>query len=119
MQRALDHQLAFAIGVDRALRRGLADRNLVGNAVGRAGRGEDDALDVGRQHDFEQPQAVDYVVAEIELGLLDRFLDIGEGGEMHHRSDGVALQRGGKLVAVREITLDQRPPAHRLAMAAH
>ncbi len=118
VQHALDHQLRFAIGVDRALRRVLGDRHLVRQAIGRAGRGKDDMPHARLAHRLEQRQAVGDVVAEIKRGLLHRLADIGEGREMHDRGDLVPAHGLGEERAVGEVAHDERPPAHGCAVAA-
>ncbi len=69
-----------------------------------------------RQHGVEEAEAVDEVVAEIELRLRHRLADIGKGGEMHDGGDLVLAQGGPEPRRIREIGLDERPPADRPAV---
>ncbi len=117
VDRSLADQLALAIGIDRILRRILGDRHARRRAVGGAARGKDDVAQLGRQHGVEQGQGVNHVVVEVELRLDHRFADIGEGGEVDHRRHLETGQRVGQQLGVGKIALDQRPPAHRLAVA--
>src|SRR5216684_3070296 len=117
LQSPLDHELALAVGVDRALRRGLGNRYRLRQTVGGAGRGENDVAHPDLSHDVEQAEAIDDIVAEIELRFRDRLADIGESGKMHHRHDLEITHGIREKALVGEVANDERSPFHRLAMA--
>ena len=81
----VDRQLRRAVRVRRARRRGLGDRDLVGLAVDRAGRGEDEPLHGRVPHRLEQVQRSADVRAVIALGMLHRFADQRERREVQDR----------------------------------
>ena len=60
----------------RALRRRFGDRHLVGNAIGRAGRGEDHPVDADVAHGIEKRERADRIVAEVPGGVGHRLADI-------------------------------------------
>ncbi len=93
VQGPLDRQLGLAIGVERGLRGGLADWHLVRHAVDRAGRREHDRAHAGLAHRSQQRQRAADIIAVVKLGVADRLADIGEGREMHDRSDTVRPHR--------------------------
>ena len=105
MQRPLDRQLGLAIGVERRLGGGLADRQPVRDAVDRAGRREDDRPDPGLAHRRQQCESAADVVAIIDLGLRHRLADIGKCRKMHHRADLMLAQRGDEALAIVQIAL--------------
>jgi hypothetical protein len=115
-ERALDRELRLAVRVDRQLGHGLADRHLGGSAVCRAGRGKDDFVDPDLAHRFEQRQGPTKVIGIIQGRIGNRLADIGISREMHHDRDAMPLERRSQLPAFRDVALDQRPPAYRLAV---
>ncbi len=108
----LEHQLRFAVGIDRALRERLVDRHTLGDAEGGAGGGEDEFFHAGLDHGVEQVHAGRDVVAEILRWVLHGLAHQRVGGEVHDRFRGgraegglddfallqVALHEGGALV---------------------
>ena len=84
----LEHQLGFAVGIDRALRQILGHRNFVGRAVGGARRAEDEFFHAAFDGGIGQFERVDDVVVKILFRVGHGFADECAGGEVH---DGVGL----------------------------
>jgi hypothetical protein len=70
-QHALGHQLGPAIGIDRLRARILPDRHLLGDAVGRRRRGEDEVPDPALHRALDQRAALHRIV----LIIFERVLD--------------------------------------------
>ena len=68
-------------------------------------------------HRLQQVKRADDVVAVIQVGLLDRFADEGEGGKVHHGVDFALAQQGRQLGLVAQVAFDQQAARHGLAMA--
>ena len=96
VERPLDRELGLAVGVDRQLRGGLADRHAGRIAVSRASRGKDDPVDPGLAHRIEQREGADEIVAVIQRRIGDRLADIGVGCEMHDRRRPMLVERCGE-----------------------
>ena len=86
-QHPLGHQLGPAIGIDRLGARLLGDRDPLGDAVGRRGRGEDEMADPALDGAFDQRAALHRVVLIIMERLGDGFGHDDRAREMHHRAD--------------------------------
>ena len=82
----LEHQLGFAVGIDRALRQIFGHRNFVGRAVGGARRAEHEFFHAAFDGGIEQLEPVDDVVVKILFRVGHGFADERVGGEVH---DGV------------------------------
>ena len=93
-ERALDHELGFAVAVDRLLRVGLGDRRLDRLAVGRTRGREDEGADALGDHGLEHAQRADHVVAIVDGRAADGFADVQKRREVHDGVDAVARQRG-------------------------
>ena len=118
LEHLLEHQLGFAVGIDRALRQILGHRHAVGRAVGGAGGAEDELLHAALDGGVEQLEAVGDVVVEVLARVGHGFADQRVGGEVH---DGVGP---GLLDGVQDVVLLLRaaqdepcPRVHRRAMA--
>ena len=116
-QHPLDHEFGGAIGINRLLRRRLANRNLLRFAVDGAGAREHDGGGVGVEHRPQQREGAGDVVVVIFLGVDHRFPDIGAGREVQHGRDIVGEHRLAQRGVVTDVGLDQRPPAHEAFVA--
>ena len=85
----LEHQLGFAVRIDRALRQIFGHRHAIRRAVGRAGGAEDEFLHAAFHGGIEQLEAIDDVVVKILFRVRHGFADERVGGEVH---DGVRLR---------------------------
>ena len=101
----LEHQLGFAVRIDRALRQIFRHRHAVRRAVGRAGGAEDEFFHAAFHGGVGELERVDEVVVKIFFRVRHGFADERAGGEMQ---DGVRL-RGFDGAE------DVRPPASGLA----
>ena len=95
LEQALDEELRPAVGVDRPLRVALRDRDLGRDAVGGAGRGEDDPLHARRHERLEEDLGLREVVVEVAGGLRHRLADVGERGEVDAGVERVLAGRSG------------------------
>ena len=118
MEDFLEHQLGFAVGIDRALRQILRHRHPVGRAVGGAGGAEDEFLHAAFHGGIGELERVDDVVVKILFRVGHGFADERVGGEVH---DGVGL---GGFDGVENVALllrlaqnEFRARIHRRAMA--
>ena len=96
-QHPVDDQLGLAVGVHRGGRRRLGDRDDRGLPVGRAGRGEDEPLDVRLAHRVEQVQRAHDVAAVVALGLRDGLGDERERREVQHAVEALGEHAPGGL----------------------
>ena len=85
-QDFLEHQLRFAIGIDRALWQVLRHRHAVGRAVGGAGGTEDEFFHAAFDGGVGELERVDDVIVEILFRVGHGFANERAGGEMH---DGI------------------------------
>ena len=117
-QRLLEHQLGFAVGIDRALRQVFRHRHAVRRAVGGAGGAEDEFFHAAFHGGVGKLERVDEVVVEILFRIRHGFADERERGEMQNR---LRLHRldGGENVTVRlRFSKNEfRARVHRRAMA--
>ena len=96
----------------------LGDQVDRGLAVGRGGRGEDQAPDVVRAHRVEQVQRADHVPAPVALGVLDGLAHERERGEVQDAVEP-AREHGVERGRVQQVGLDEgRALRDRLAVAA-
>ena len=75
----------LAVGVERRLGGRLADRHLLGDAIDRAGRGEDDRRNPRLAHGGEQGKRAADVIPIVSFGVHHRFANIGKSREVHYR----------------------------------
>src|ERR1019366_8119581 len=92
-QRLLEHQLGFAVGIDRTLRQIFRHRHAVWRTVSGASRAEDEFLHATFHGGVRQLERVDEVVVEILFGVRHGLADERERGKMKagvwlHRLDG-------------------------------
>src|SRR5262249_56334016 len=80
-QHDLGHQLGRAVGRHRLERIVLADRHLLGIAVDRGGRGEDELLDAALDGALDQAARVGGIVAIVAERIGDRVGGHDRGGE--------------------------------------
>jgi hypothetical protein len=102
----VDGELGGAVGVRRARRGVLADRDLVGLPVDRARRGEHEPCDAGRVHRLEQVERAGHVRAVVALGVAHRLRDERERREMEHAVEPLA-DRLGHLRLIAQIGFDE------------
>ena len=89
LKHALRHQLGCAIGIDRKLGSAFLDRHLLGRAVDRSGRREDEMLHARIHRGRQQSMARESVVAIIFERLFDAFGHHDRSGEMHDRANAL------------------------------
>lgn len=94
-QHPFRDELGATVRIHRILRAGLVDGKmfLARFAVTRAGAREDEAGDPGFECCVDHRQTSDHVVVVIAKWFVDRFSDVGECGEMHHRIDSFTAHR--------------------------
>ncbi len=107
-QHRLGHQLRHAVRVDRRLRVALGHGHLLGRAVGRGGRGEDEMAHAAHHGALDHRAAGNGVVAVIFERVTDRFRHHHRTGEMHHRAHVMLAHRGADRAVILDICLDQR-----------
>ena len=106
----LEHQLAFAVRVDRFLRFLLGDRHGVRHAVGGGGGAKNKFFHASLDSGVEQIDAIGDVVAEILRRIGHRLADLCERSEVH---DGLRSVGGDSVedsFAVTETALDKSRP---------
>ena len=100
-------EFGFAVGIDRNLRGGFANRVFIRLPESRGGAGENNHFDAAFNRGVGQVDAVGQIVAEIFAGVLHGFADQRERGEMH---DGVEFLLTAQLddqIAVGQIAFDE------------
>src|SRR5687768_12003885 len=101
------------------LRRVLPNRHALGLAVGSAGRAEDHTAHLGSFDCLEHAERPRGVVVVVAKGLVHRFADVSERGEMHDAIDTVLFEHAGKRISLPHVELEKADFAgKRLAMAA-
>jgi hypothetical protein len=80
----LEHQLGFAVRIDRALRQIFGHRHAIRRAVGRAGGAEHEFLHAARHGGIQQVQPVRDIVAKILRWVRHGFADQRVGGEVEN-----------------------------------
>src|SRR5438270_12082368 len=82
MKHPLEHELALAVRINRALGQIFSHRHAIWWAIGGAGGTEDKLFDFLGNRGFQKFESVGDVVAEILAGIGHRFSDESAGGEM-------------------------------------
>jgi hypothetical protein len=116
-QDLFNHELGFAIRIDRLLRMIFSHRNLKGIAIGGAGRRKDEIFHPEFNHDIEKIQRVDHVVPVIFSRLIDGLAHVAESAIMHDRFDRVGLETVAQLIFIRQVSLEKMPPFGKLPVA--
>ena len=118
LECVLDGELRCAVRIDRLRACGLGDRNLVGHAVDRGRRREQERADLAVQHAIEEREALRQVAVEVEAGLLHRLADLDLAGEVSDRLDAMVAQEARDELAVGDVAahdLDVRGELRRRA----
>jgi hypothetical protein len=106
-EHALDQEFRFAIGVGGMKRRIFRNRSGFGIAVEGGGGGENEALDTGTQHRFQQGEGVGGIVAEKTLGRFHGLAGFDEGGEVHHGVELTFAEGFCETIGVSEVADDE------------
>jgi hypothetical protein len=109
-QDLLGHELGAAVGGERAKGRVLGHRHVLGIAIDRRGRGEDEGLDARLDAGLEQGEAAGGVVAVVEERPGDRLRGHDRAREMQHHAEPLLPQQPGKRLAGAGIA-DHQPHA--------
>ena len=103
-KNVFDHELGVAVGIDRVLGEVFGHGHFFGNAVGGAGRGEDELFDLARVHGIEHADGGGDIITIILTGVGDALTNLGGGGEMHDRFDLVLLKNVDQTESIGKIS---------------
>src|ERR1700733_6795854 len=101
----LECELRRSVGIDRLARIFFCDRNLDGDAVNGAGRGENKMTHSGVDGGVQKSERARDIVAEIFARVGDGFSHITMSGEVHDDVD--AREDVVKLGLVADVALDE------------
>ncbi len=107
-EHVLDEELGFAVGVGGREGRGLFDGSGGGFAVDGGSGGEDELVDAGGEHGFEEREGGGGVVAEVELGLLHGLAGFDERGEVEDAIGAEFAEEGLDAGTVGDVGFDER-----------
>src|SRR5271157_4252892 len=118
-QHSLHQQLRFAIGVGGMEEIVLFNGSALRIAIERRRRRENETLDSGGEHHFEQGQRIGGVVAEKSFGSLHRLARFDERREMHDGIEGMRPEQMLNGGTIRQLAYYKfRIFRNRLTMAA-
>src|SRR5271154_3832449 len=106
-EHMFDEKLRLAISIGGLEPGVFADGHAFGVAVNGGGRGEDQPVDLFRDHGFEQAEGGRGVAAEIDLGMFHAFAGFDQGGEVHDSVEGTGSEDAFELGAVGNVALNE------------